>query len=136
MRFKIQNCHSTLPGIKNRLKATVISRIKNSGFSPFSINLTGTFDMMMTAARKTVASRYPQKEFATKSDTRNMMVPTNFTRVQPVENGIRRVILSDGYISYHLSNLSSACNILAFASSTVVAEVSTCSPRSPKACMM
>ena len=77
---KIQNCHSTLPGTKNRLNATVIKSMKNRGFRPFSMNFTGTLDMMMIVTRNTVASRYPQKEFATKRDTRNMIVPTNFTR--------------------------------------------------------
>ena len=54
-------------------------RMINKGFSPLTINFTGTFERKMIPPRKQVARRYPQKESATNRDIRNKKVPINLT---------------------------------------------------------
>ena len=50
------------------------------GFSPLTINFTGTFESRITIARNANATTYPKILFCKNKETRNASVQTIFTR--------------------------------------------------------
>ena len=54
--LNIQSLNTTSPSVKNRLKLTLIISKTSTALSPFSINLTGTFDSPIAITKKSVAS--------------------------------------------------------------------------------
>ena len=84
-------------GIRNRLKATVIRRIMNRGFNPFTINFTGTLERRMMPPRKQVARTYPQKESRHKQRDQEQKSSDKFHSGVPVgaeKNLLDNIVLS------------------------------------------
>ena len=54
--LKIHQRPMTSPGVRKRLKSIVMMRTKKIAFMPLTMNLNGTFDNMIRAARQTVTS--------------------------------------------------------------------------------
>ena len=54
--LKIHSCTIGSPGVRNRLNNAVISIKTMIAFNPFTMNLNGTFDVLITANRNAVAA--------------------------------------------------------------------------------
>ena len=77
--LSFQICINVSPGVRNKLKITVIKSRITIDFRPLIINLNGTFEILITAASTKVASTYPTHERNTNRDIMKTIVPTNFT---------------------------------------------------------
>lgn len=76
---KIQNLIKTSPSVKNKLNTTLNNNSKKIVFSPFSINFKGTLEILITLAKKIVATIYPVKLLNKNKEIKNTIVPANFT---------------------------------------------------------
>ena len=78
--FRNPSCTMASPGVRNRLKLTLISRRTSTAFRPRTINLNGTFDSFITAARNRAATPYPRKLSVQNREMINSSVPNSFVR--------------------------------------------------------
>ena len=70
---------SSSPGVRNRLKTTVINSRKAIAFIPLTIKRKGTWDSRITRARNAAAIRYPAGWLKKNNDIINNRVPASFT---------------------------------------------------------
>ena len=68
--LKIHACQTTSPGVRKRLKQTVMSSRNRTVFIPLTIYRKGTWERRIIANRNSAASRYPAKELTTNSEIR------------------------------------------------------------------
>ena len=54
--FNFQIANAVVPGVRNRLNTTVIIISTKIPFNPLTIKENGTFEIMITAARNSVAT--------------------------------------------------------------------------------
>ena len=78
--FRIQNCTSTSPGVRKRLKLTEIRSRITMLFRPRVIKRNGTLLILMRIARATAATPYMIQLFTMKREIRKSTVPSSFTR--------------------------------------------------------
>jgi hypothetical protein len=80
--FVIENFHMVTigsPGVRNKLNTTVINNKNTIDFIPFTMNLNGTFDSLITLIRNTAATAYPATPLKTKREIINKIVVPSFT---------------------------------------------------------
>ena len=78
--FDFQKRKTGVPGVRKRLKITVMRRRKRIPFMPFRINRSGTFESPTQTARNAPAMMYPVKLFIRNREIMYPKVAITFTR--------------------------------------------------------